>query len=212
MHFLHWSIFSCTGLLTLPGVHATSYLPFLQVQATPSEPSNFKGAGNLNDSCDPFSSFSRFFGRYRHVATFRLAKSSPCTSPAALCHPCLPFLASLLAAMCLPESASPWDPVWVDMGQLFLSFCFWTGDCGCCQLRTLRVHNMGSEQVPQDLSHWNPTTEEYLPCCIMPENASLLPRLEGHSGVNWRLETFQSLLVWQDPGVKNTRCSEEEAW
>lgn len=48
LYFLRWSIFSWTGLLTLPGVHAVSYLPSLQVQATQSKPSKCKGTGNLS--------------------------------------------------------------------------------------------------------------------------------------------------------------------
>lgn len=101
------------------------------------------------DSRDPSSSLPRFFCRH-HVATCRgqeLGPHFPLRAPS----PGPPGPRRALGCFC--ESASPWDPLWVDMGQLFLPFCFWTGDCGCCWLQTLRVHNMGSEKVPQDLSH-----------------------------------------------------------
>lgn len=55
------------------------------------------------DSYGPSSSFPQFFCRHRRVATFRLAQSSPCTSPSALWIQCLPFLASLSLLCALPS-------------------------------------------------------------------------------------------------------------
>ena len=61
------------------------------------------------------------------------------------------FLGSFVPSrVCLPHGT--WPLMWVDMGQPLLSFCFWTGDLGCCRLQTLRVHSMDSASTPRPLA------------------------------------------------------------
>lgn len=150
---------------------------------------NAEGAGNLRLALvihSPHSLASSEAPPRSHVDFGReLALDFPLHSVS----PPTPLPSQLLGSfvpsrVCLPHGS--WPLMWVDMGQPLLSFCFWTGDVGC-------ESTMWTQSKYPKTSCTVKTTVASLPSPIMPESASLLPSLEGHSGIKWRLETFQSL-------------------